>query len=182
MIEIIYYVHGSTLDNETHIATGWEQEPLSPKGIRQTEKMAEEIDSREFELIYTSDLLRAIQSTEIIFSNCKKKIITDWRLRECNYGDFTKKSSSILQYDKHINNPFPNGECLHDVEIRIRKFLSELELKKLSKIAIVSHRIPQLALDVIVSGLSWEEAIKRDWRICENWQPGWYYLYQEDNL
>ena len=46
------------------------------------------------------------------------------------------------------------------------------------KIAIVAHRAPQLALDVIVKGMSWEDAIKNDWRNTKNWQPGWIYIIE----
>jgi alpha-ribazole phosphatase/probable phosphoglycerate mutase len=42
-------------------------------------------------------------------------------------------------------------------------------------IAIVAHQAPQLALEVIAKGKTWEEAIKTDWRKTGAWQPGWIY-------
>ena len=42
-------------------------------------------------------------------------------------------------------------------------------------IGIVAHRAPQLALEVILNNLTWEEAIDKDWRKTGDWQPGWIY-------
>ncbi len=39
-------------------------------------------------------------------------------------------------------------------------------------IALVAHRAPQLALDVITKNITWEQAIEQDWRKTKNWQLG----------
>ena len=43
-------------------------------------------------------------------------------------------------------------------------------------IAIVAHRAPQLALEVITKNITWEEAIEKDWRKTKDWKPGWEYI------
>jgi broad specificity phosphatase PhoE len=182
MIEIVYYVHGSTSDNETKIATGWDQVPLSSKGIEQTQKAALLVDGSFFDAIYASDLTRAVESAKILFANRPDDIVIDQRLRECNYGSFTKRPNKELIYDEHIDNPFPSGESLRDVEKRIREFLKDIEHKNHRKVAIVGHRAPQLALVVITSNSSWEEAIENDWRNCGHWQPGWSYVYKSPSI
>lgn len=179
MIEIVYYVHGTTIDNESKLATGWDQMPLSSKGVKQTQKAALQVNSNEYDVIYSSDLVRAIESAKILFANRKNEIKIDQRLRECNYGVFTKKANIELAYKEHIEEPFLGGESLEDVEKRMRDFLKELALSNYKKIAIVSHRVPQLALDVIISKLTWESAIKKDWRLCGQWQAGWHYVYRK---
>ena len=76
----------------------------------------------------------------------------------------------------YIESPFPNGESYKEVEKRIADFLEMLKEKYCSKkIAIVAHQGPQLALDVLVKGKSWEQAIEGDWRKRKAWQPGWEY-------
>lgn len=179
MIEIVYYVHGTTNDNECKLATGWDQIPLSPKGVEQTQETALQVQGNEYDAIFSSDLIRAVESAEILFADRKNEIKIDQRLRECNYGVFTKKPSVELVYQKHITEPFEKGESLKDVEKRIREFLKELQRNKYKKIAIVSHRIPQLALDVIILKLAWERAIQNDWRLCGQWKAGWHYFYNE---
>ena len=46
-------------------------------------------------------------------------------------------------------------------------------------IGIVAHRAPQLALEVITKGITWEEANKNDWRKTGDWQPGWDYTLED---
>jgi hypothetical protein len=42
-------------------------------------------------------------------------------------------------------------------------------------VAVVAHQAPQLALDVIIRGKNWQQAIDEDWRKKKAWQPGWGY-------
>ena len=42
--------------------------------------------------------------------------------------------------------------------------------------SIVAHKAPQLAFEVITKGISWEEAIDKDWRKNKARQPGWEYI------
>jgi len=177
IMEIIYYVHGSTLDNESKISSGWEQVSLSLKGVKETQEASLQIDSSKFDAIFASDLSRAVESAEILFAERKHEIKMDSRLRECNYGTYTKKPSNELIYSDHINIPFPNGESLHDVEKRMSEFLRETKALGYKHITIVAHRAPQLALDVITAKTSWEEAIADDWRATGYWQSGWEYIF-----
>ena len=45
-------------------------------------------------------------------------------------------------------------------------------------VAIVAHRAPQLALDVITNNKTWEQALADDWRKTKSWQPCWEYIIQ----
>lgn len=176
-MKITYYVHGSTKDNEVNIASGWTQNSLSQKGVEQTIIAAKSIEAAKYDRIFASDLLRAIESAQILFSEDKDSIAVDARLRECNYGAFTKKPSNDLVYVNHIHIPFPDGESLYDVELRVREFLEEMKSLSYNHIAIVGHRAPQLALDVITRNFTWELAIDHDWRIGGNWQLCWEYTF-----
>ena len=61
----------------------------------------------------------------------------------------------------------------------MRSFLNEIKKNYSGKtIAIVAHRAPQLALEVITKGISWEEAIESDWRKSGDWKPGWEYIIE----
>ena len=46
------------------------------------------------------------------------------------------------------------------------------------QVAIVAHKAPQLALDVLLGGKTWEEAFAEDWRKKKAWQPGWEYIVE----
>ena len=117
----------------------------------------------------------AVDSANLAWPNLKK--IQDKRLRECNYGDFDGEDKSLVIYEERINKPFPNGESLIDVQNRIENFIEFLKQNYDNKtIGIVAHRAPQLALEVLTKNLTWEEAIKNDWRKTKQWQPGWKYV------
>lgn len=174
-IKIIYFVHGTTTDNIEHKSTGWLHGELSEKGIEQSIKLKEQINLNEIDLVISSDLKRAIDSAENIFKE-SKEIMHDKRIRECNYGDLNGKDSFLVKYEEHIDIKFPNGESLKDVEERVRDFCNYLlENYDGKTVALVAHKAPQLALEVITKNISWEEAIDKDWRKTKSWQPGWEY-------
>lgn len=177
MIEITYFVHGTTTDNLEKKSTGWNGGELSKKGIDQAHALAETIKDDYFDIVFCSDLKRAIDSANINFAGRDIKIIQDSRIRECNYGDYNGKDSKLADYHSHIDKRFPNGESLLDVEARMQDFVSYLKQNfDGKKIAMVCHKAPQLALDVILNGKTWQETLSSDWRISHSWQPGWKYI------
>ena len=61
----------------------------------------------------------------------------------------------------------------------MREFVSYLKENYDGKtVGIVAHRAPQLALEVITKGISFEEANELDWRKTGDWQPGWEYIVE----
>lgn len=173
-MEIMYFVHGTTFDNAESKCSGWKQVKLNELGKEQAIKLGKNTNF-DFDIIFTSDLIRAIDSANLAFPSIPK--IQDARLRECNYGKYDGEDKKFVVYEEHILYPFEDGESLKDVEKRMRSFVDYLkENYSNKKIGIVSHRAPQLALDVITKEISWEEAIQNDWRKSKNWQPGWKYV------
>ena len=175
-VKIIYFVHGTTTDNAAKLCSGWKEAMLNDLGKEQALSLGNVSRERgdKFDAVITSDLKRAVESSNIAFPDYDK--ITDSRLRECNYGDLDGEHKSLVIYEEHIDEAFPNGESLKDVEKRIREFVSWLKVNYDGKtVAIVAHRAPQLALEVISKNITWEEANKGDWRKTGDWQPGWEY-------
>lgn len=181
-VKIIYYVHGTTTYNELHKAAGWNDVNLSDKGVQQSKELRNCVKIDEIDFVISSDLKRAVDSAKNIF-NDDKKIVFDNRIRECNYGELNGADSSQIIYENHIDTKFSGGESLKDVEERVRSLCYELLQKYDGKtIAFVAHRAPQLALEVIVNKMSWEEAISNDWRKMKAWKPGWEYQVNVDML
>ena len=175
-IEVIYFVHGTTFDNAESKCSGWKQVELNELGIEQAINLGRSTNYK-FDIVFTSDLVRAVDSANLAGPESKK--IKDERLRECNYVEYDGKDKKLVVYEDHIINPFPEGESLKDVEKRMRSFINYLkENFSDKKIGIVAHRAPQLALEVITKKIPWEEAIEKDWRKSKNWQPGWKYVIE----
>lgn len=181
MVNIKYFVHGTTTDNLEKKASGWLPGELSEKGIGQAKALAEIIKDEHFDVVFCSDLKRAVDSAHIDFYGRNINIIKDARLRECNYGDYNGLDSKLAHYPSHIYQRFPNGESMIDVEKRIKSFVEFLRANyDNKKVAIVAHKAPQLALEVITNNKTWEEALANDWRLTGAWQPGWDYVIKEN--
>ncbi len=178
-IKITYFVHGTTTDNEKEISSGWFDVELSEKGIKQAIDLREKTKDQKFDVVFCSDLKRAVKSAELAWNGIYT-IIPDKRLRECNYGKLNAAPSSIvepMQEEECIKNKFPEGESYEDVKARIADFLEFLKKNYNGKsVAIVAHKAPQLSLDVLIKGKTWKQALADDWRKTKSWKPGWEYI------
>lgn len=177
-VYITYFVHGTTIDNEKEISSGWNDVELSELGIKQFIELKKQIEGKNFDVVFCSDLKRTVDSAKLTFGGWVK-IIKDERLRECNYGRYNGKPSKIVEsiQERFITERFPEGESYEDVEKRVDDFLDFLrETYSGKNVAIVSHRAPQLALDVLLKNKTWGNAFKEDWRKKKAWQPGWEYV------
>lgn len=178
IMKITYFVHSITKDNEEGLATGWMQGELSEEGVKRAKALGKDLQKLKFDAVFCSDLDRAIQSTELFFGG-KLPVFIDWRLRECNYGEWDGRPASKFKKNReqeYIDTAYPSGESYKDVENRIKSFLNDLDQLEFGHIAIVAHQAPQLSLDVLLKGQSWQEAIANDWRKTGTWQPGWEYI------
>lgn len=179
-VKITYFVHGTTTDNEQGVSSGWYDVELSDLGVKQSIDLKIQVHDKSFDVIFCSDLKRAHDSAKLAFEGIAP-IITDKRLRECNYGDFNAKPSSIVEpmQEENITTRFPNGESYEDIKTRISDFLKFLKINYDGKhVAIVAHKGPQLALDVLLKNKTWEQAFAQDWRKKKAWQPGWGYILE----
>jgi broad specificity phosphatase PhoE len=176
MTTLTYFVHGTTTDNENEIATGWLPGELSATGIEQSKQLGLQLADQHFDIVFCSDLKRAVDSAQLMFGD-KYQLVQDDRLRECNYGDLNGMPQTFKDnLADYIDTPFPNGESLMMVEQRLRSFCQFVSaIYNDKRIAVVAHQAPQLALEVIVHNKSWPEAIAQDWRRSGKWQPGWQY-------
>lgn len=176
-IQITYFVHGTTTDNEKEISSGWFDVGLSELGIKQSIELKDKINGKKFDVVFCSDLKRAVDSAKLTFEGVVP-IIPDKRLRECNYGKYNAQSSAIVEpmQENHITEKFSEGESYEDVKNRISDFLEFLKQNYHGKsVAIIAHKAPQLALDVLLKNKTWEQAFAEDWRKTKAWKPGWDY-------
>lgn len=177
MITIIFESHSTTFDNESHLSSGHNDVALSPLGGKQAKEIGERYKSKNFDVIFCSDLQRSYKTAETAFGN-KFPIIRDKRLRECDYGDLTQHPSSEVDPEKlkRIKIPFPNGESYEQCMKRMKDFLEDLKQMSPDRgtnVLMIGHRATQYGLEHWINGVSLEEIISTPWK----WQPGWiYYL------
>jgi len=176
-VQITYFVHGTTTDNEKEISSGWKDVELSELGVQQSIDLKDKIADKKFDIVFCSDLKRAAKSARLTFEGVYP-IVFDKRLRECNYGTLNGASSAIvepMQEDECIYKPFPEGESYEDVKKRIADFLEFLKKNYEGKhVAIVAHKAPQ-PIEVLLNSKTWQQVLADDWRKRKAWQPGWGY-------
>jgi len=134
----ILYVfrHGESYDNKNHVFSGWRDSDLTPKGIKQAQVLAEKLKSEHLDIAYTSKLIRAKKTLDIILkTHPDTKIIIDQRITERDYGDIAGlNKDNLYQFNTKLATAFrrsydfppPNGESLKDVEIRVIDFIKDL--------------------------------------------------------
>lgn len=115
-IKISLIRHGKTYANEKKLYYGFSDIDLSFDGIKELEKLKNEIKYEKPSLFITSGLKRTIQTLKILYGNVD--YVIDEGFKEMNFGDFELKSYQQLKnnedYKKWIENieenKIPNGE------------------------------------------------------------------------
>lgn len=96
-MDLYFLRHGKTLYNKRDIFQGLSDSPLLKEGRVLAEKMGQYFQDKDIDLIYSSPLKRARETTKIINKYLKKKVIFDDRLKEICYGDFEEKRREDLK-------------------------------------------------------------------------------------
>lgn len=136
---IYLFRHGQTFYNRDNKFTGWTEVGLTKAGIEDAKIVALRLKNKKIQVAFQTSLSRSHDTLKEILKfhpECKK-IITDDRIRERNYGDLngwthykSVKKFSPEQYDKWhrgFSNRPPKGESLADVEKRVSEFIKYLK-------------------------------------------------------
>ena len=129
---MIYIVrHGQTEMNHRKALQGRSDAPLNEIGIAQAHAAAEKLMDIRFDWVYTSPLIRAIQTAKIIAPYAEPLI--EKRVIEMDYGpyegcDLTQLPPEIITFfSDFVHNPAPDRmEQLSAVVARVGSFLDEL--------------------------------------------------------
>ena len=91
MARLILVRHGQSVWNAANRFTGWTDVDLSEKGVEEADEAGLQLADIRFDVIHTSDLIRAQRTAEIIMGRNRASgddVPTryDWRLNERHYG------------------------------------------------------------------------------------------------
>ena len=86
MTRLLLVRHGETDWNAEGRLQGQTDRPLSDYGRRQARRLADELESEEFQAIYSSDLARARETAEIVGHRLEIPVELDPDLREKDWG------------------------------------------------------------------------------------------------
>jgi len=175
-VRIWFETHATTRDNEAGLASGEFDAELSERGLREAGELGMRYRGRGPAAVFCSDQQRSYQTAAIAFAGAGVPIIRDARLAECRHGDWARRPRAQIEEarQRHIREPFPNGESYEQVAARVKSFLDDLaEGWQGRGVLIIGHRATQYGLEHWVAGRPLKEAVLAEWR----WQPGWVYDY-----
>lgn len=153
---ILYLVrHGETEWNVQKKVQGHVDSPLTALGVKQAESVAGKLNDIHFDAVFSSDLLRAKRTAEIIIQEKKLAIRTSRALRERHYGIYEGKPSADYQAatahvweefnklteEERKTFPYPDGiESDEQLGSRFITFLREIAISHMEKtVLVVSH-------------------------------------------
>lgn len=94
----IYLIrHGETEWNKKKLIQGHSDIPLNEKGKLQSKQLGEKLKGIHFEAVFSSDLVRARRTAEIIILEKKLAVVTTKALRERLFGRFEGKHLDELK-------------------------------------------------------------------------------------
>lgn len=162
MKTIITIQHTQSLHHTNGMIGSWTDWDLSELGVQQAKRIAQRLTSivkdQEW-CMYTSDLLRAKHTAEIIAETVHIQPIITNTLRERNLGSAVGKSvqwfRENMQRQEHsfYDRFFDNAESRKDVWDRLSPFVSELIASKDLNVILISHGDTLSILNAIWLGL-----------------------------
>ncbi len=179
MTKLVLIRHGETDWNLEGRYQGQSDIPLNANGMLQAKELAEMLRAQHFDAIYSSDLLRARLTAEILARTTGAPLHVDPRLREINQGQWEGMLFSEIRqrYPELIaqrrNDPLsvipPGGESIEQVRERVLAALKAIVTAHPDgEVAIVSHGLALAIIKVHLSDLP----ISNVWdQIPENAQP-----------
>ena len=143
--------HGKTEMNRAGALQGRSDHPLNEEGIAQAKKAGELFRTAgiAFDRVYSSPLIRAVQTARLVTADEAPEIVIDDRLIEMDYGPYEGMSlddpaPEVLVFFKDFaNNPAPEGmEPLADIVSRMGAFLEDVRSEAArSDILVSTHAI-----------------------------------------
>jgi 2,3-bisphosphoglycerate-dependent phosphoglycerate mutase len=173
-IDVVYETHSTSIDNERGIATGWLGGHLSATGWKQARQLGARRVNDGIDVVFASDLNRAVETAQIAFADSGIPVLLDWRLRECNYGRMNGMPRARLDLERRgrLDDPFPGGESWRQAVARVGTFLRELrEARDGDRVLLIGHVATRWALDHLVGGIALEELVDAPF----DWREGWEY-------
>lgn len=141
--------HGETLWNAQMRVQGRSDIDLNDYGILLAEKTADAIKNLRIDRMYSSPLIRAYHTAEIIKGDRNLEIIKDDRLKEICFGECEGKRAGDMpeSFDAFFNRPeefIPpkGGETLEQVIARASDFIYNVAVpasKELGSMMVVAH-------------------------------------------
>lgn len=138
----IYLVRHGQCDSNVKQIYNYVNEDLNSKGIEQAKELAEKIKNIDYDVVFSSPLVRAKHTAEII--NVKnKEIKIDERLREREHGSLEGMSVEVTDREDYWNyystKKYGTEESISSLFDRVKDFINEIKKYNFENVLIVAH-------------------------------------------
>lgn len=165
MTQLVLIRHGETDWNVEGRYQGQADPALNEKGLAQARQLAAELQSVGIEVLYTSPLLRAAQTAEIVAEHLEIPLHLEPRLMEIHQGEWQTRLRAEIEslypdlFGRWETEPWevtpPKGEHLSQVQNRVDAAVEEILARHPGeKVGLVAHRIPIALIKVRHQGMS----------------------------
>ena len=163
-MRLILIRHGETDWNVMGRYQGQADPALNENGISQAHELAAVLTAEDLMVVYTSPLLRATQTAEILSERLSIPMCVDPRFMEIHQGDWEARLRSEIEelypdlFRRWEAEPWevtpPQGEHLSEVQVRVYAAIDDLARKYPGKsVGLVAHRIPIALIKMRYQGL-----------------------------
>jgi 2,3-bisphosphoglycerate-dependent phosphoglycerate mutase len=172
--QIVFETHSWSEDNDHGIASGWRDSRLSERRRVQAGELGARRRGDRIQAVFTSDLGRAVETARVAFAHTPTPILYDWRLRECDYGEWNGRPAAEVHRDRrrYLDQPYPGGESWRQAIHRVGRFLPDLRLRwEGARVLVIGHNATRWAFDHLLDGVALEDLLAADF----GWREGWEY-------
>lgn len=141
--------------------------PLTKRGIEQANSIAEYLRGKQVEVVYSSPLERAIQTSRIISDKLGLAVVELPGLSDMDYGEIAGRDTDDDKVEKILSelnssNPdyrIPGGGNFQDLQEQIKLAVKEILSSGKNVVASVGHRDSNRILLGEILGLSLEDSL-----------------------
>ena len=170
--------HGQSQWNEKNLFTGWKDPGLTAKGVEEAKSAGIQLRTEgfQFDVMFTSDLLRAQKTGEIILKELgvtNLPMIKNQALNERDYGDLSGLNKDEARekwgdeqvhiWRRSFDTPPPGGESLKGTAERVLPYFKKEILPQLlegKNILIAAHGNSLRSLVMELDQLTKEQVVK----------------------
>ena len=177
-MHVIFETHSISEDNEAGVATGWLPGRLSAHGRELAVDLGRRRAAGGLAAVFSSDLARAVETATIAFGGAVP-ILLDWRLRECDYGEWNGRPRDDVHRCRRdfLDQPYPGGESWRAAVARVTRFLDDLPARwAAERVLVIGHVASRWAFDEAMAGIALETSLEEEF----DWRPGWDYEFTPD--
>lgn len=138
--------HGQTDYNKKRMMQGLSDIPLNEVGIAQARERRKSLGDIKFDAVYSSPLIRAVKTAQIIGNVREEDIIKDERIIEANFGRYELKNyyGTGIRMMAYWSLPeiFPapyTVETISEMRKRTASFLEDLKKKDYENVLVACH-------------------------------------------